>query len=61
MLRFILKVKRRDEISGYYGENIYTIDGDVVELEKCLKKGGYGECGYESHELVGIEVINDSY
>jgi len=57
MLRFILKAKRRDDISGYCGETFYTIDGDLVSLEAVLKKGGFGENGYEAHELVGVEII----
>jgi hypothetical protein len=57
MLRFILKHKTRNEISGYSGEHFFTIDGDIVKLEECLKRGGSGEYGYECNELVGVEII----
>lgn len=57
MLRFIMKRKTKDGISGYEGEHFFTIDGDVVKVEEYLKKGGYGEGCYEIYELVGVEII----
>jgi len=45
-------------ISGYEGESFYTIDGDILKLEQNLKKGGLGDGYYESHELVGVEIIH---
>lgn len=60
MVRFILKCKFMN-CSGCEGEYMYTIDGDIVKLEKSLTSGGYGNGGYERHELVGVEVIvNDT-
>lgn len=59
MLRFILKCKIRDDIRGYCGESHYTIDGDITALEEALKRGGYGENGYECHELIGVEIIEN--
>lgn len=58
MLRFILKRKMKCGISGYEGESFYTIDGDILKLEQNLKKGGLGDGYYESHELVGVEIIH---
>ena len=58
MIRFILKVKSRNEITGYCGEHLYTIDNDLVALEAALRRGGSGEYGYEAHELIGVEVLD---
>ena len=44
-------------MSGVEGQEFYTIDQDVKELENCLTKGGHGVEEYERHELVGVEVI----
>ena len=56
MIRFIIKKSFKFD-SGYKGQEFYTIDQDVVELERCLMRGGYSESTYERHELMGIEVI----
>ena len=56
MIRFIIKKSFKFD-SGYEGQEFYTIDQDVVELERCLTRGGYSESTYERHELMGIEVI----
>lgn len=59
MLRFILKMSYKDPSTGHEGGNSYTIDGDVKELEKCLRRGGFSENGYEKHELIGVELLDD--
>ena len=56
MIRFIVKKSFR-YVSGVEGQEFYTIDQDVKELENCLTKGGHGIEEYERHELIGVEVI----
>lgn len=57
MIRFILKRKIKDGVSGYEGEDLYTIDGDLAKLEDRLKKRALGDGYYEVHELIGFEII----
>jgi len=58
MIRFLIKRKWGDNVVGGNGSCFYTIDGDITELEECLRKGGTGEYGYEIHELIGCEVVD---
>lgn len=58
MIRFILKVRHKREDSSEVQE-FYTIPLEVPELEKALKKGGYGESSFERHELVGVEIFEE--
>lgn len=57
MLRFLVKCKSADKISGYEYKSYYTIDAIVEGLEQALSKGGYGENGFEAHELIGVEIL----
>lgn len=57
MIRFIMKGQYR-EVSGLESESFYTIDGDLVEVERMLRKGGSSEDTYEHHSLVGVEVCD---
>lgn len=59
MLRFIIKVKWRDGISGAEGEYLRSFDIDVPELQDALTDGGFGENGYEMPSLVGVEVLRN--
>lgn len=59
MLRFILKKKWRDGISGAEGEYFETLDSVVPKLQEALSKGGFGESGYDMVQLVGVEVLPD--
>ena len=54
MLRFILKTKRRDSVSGYEGVSFSRVDVDVPELEEKLNAGGIGIDSYEVTILVGV-------
>lgn len=57
MLRAVFRRRMRDAISGCEVTNqIYTIKVDVPEIENELKRGGFGESGFEIIELVGMEV-----
>jgi hypothetical protein len=59
VIRFILRNQRRDEYSRATVDCLFTIDGDVVALEQALRRGGYGESGYDLTSLVGVEVLDD--
>lgn len=59
MLRFIIKTKWRDGISGAEGEYFKTLDIVVPKLQDELCKGGFGESGYDMVQLVGVEVLPD--
>ena len=55
MLRFIVKNEFLDSTTQQYSEGYTTLDIDVPELEELLKRGGYGNGGYEQHTLIGID------
>ena len=57
MIRFLMKVKRKFPGSGLEAQEFYSIDGDIIQLESCLNKGGHSEDSYEHHELIGVEVV----
>jgi hypothetical protein len=57
MLRFIVSRNWKDSVSGAECQNFITIDGDITELEKLLRSGGYGENGYEYYHLIGVEIL----
>lgn len=50
----------RDAVSGYQGESVYTLDFEEYRLEAELKRGGFGESGFEAVELVGVEYIREA-
>ena len=56
MLRFIM-IKRERLVSGAEREIYYTIDDNLSDVEKALTAGGTSESEYETHALVGIEVL----
>jgi len=56
MLRFILKNTYSCELTGDSGEILKTIDIDLPLLEEELKKGGFGENGFDKTELIGVEI-----
>lgn len=60
MIRFILRTKKRDAVSGYEGEALRTLDVEVPQLEQELSVGGYGEMGYHRCILIGVELLLDS-
>ena len=57
MLRFILERHEQNHNFGIDYRDYYTLDIDIPELETALKRGGSGEMGFESHRLIGIEVV----
>lgn len=59
MLRAILRRRMRDAISGCEHESLFTMDLEIPELEEQLRKGGFGESGYEVIELVGMEALTE--
>ncbi len=59
MLRAVLRRRMRDAYSGCEVTNqIYTIDFIEPRIEAELRRGGYGESGFEVIELVGVEAID---
>ncbi len=60
MLRAILKRRIKDLHSGFEGEQVYTLDFDAEALEKELRRGGFGESGYEAIDVIGIEHIREA-
>jgi hypothetical protein len=56
MIRFIIKMRRKDRCSGLEFEHLYTMDREIPELEDTLNLGGIGEDCYEIHEVIGVEV-----
>ena len=59
MIRFIIRRKIGDNISGYRTESLETVDINVPELEQILIGGGSGESGFDIRELFGIEIIKE--
>ena len=57
MIRFILRSRWVDMNLGFDKTDTFTIDGDLVELERRLRSGGRGPMGFDFCELVGVEVI----
>lgn len=60
MLRFIIKTQYTDLHSGLARTAYFTTDVDVPEIEAVLTSGGVGESGTESHELVGVEILQNA-
>jgi hypothetical protein len=60
VIRFIIKTKWRDGHSGAEGECFKTLDLDVPALQDALTIGGYGECGYEMAQLIGVETLKET-
>ena len=57
MLRAIFRRRMRDAISGCQVDNqLFSIRVDAPAIEAELRRGGFGESGYEVIELVGMEV-----
>jgi hypothetical protein len=47
----------RDAVSGCQIDNqLFSIRVDVPAIENELRRGGFGESGFESVELVGVEI-----
>lgn len=58
MLRFIIRREVFCAIDGRKQSDHFTTT-DVNELERSMRRGGYGESGYEFCELIGCEVIDE--
>ena len=56
MIRFIIRRKWRDSISGAETDSFETLQSEAPELERILCGGGCGEGGFDIRELVGAEV-----
>ena len=58
MIRFIVERHHADHNVGFERRDIITLDKDLPDLEAMLRKGGYGEMGFDSWRLLGAEVID---
>lgn len=57
MLRAIFRRSMRDAVSGCEIKNqVFSFRVNVPSIENELRRGGFGEAGYEVIELIGIEV-----
>lgn len=57
MIRFILKRKHRDNISGAEWTEMETFESHFSPLQAALQRGGMGQDGYDLTELVGVEIV----
>lgn len=57
MLRFILRLQKKDAYSGLETNELFTLDAIVPEVEFHLTRGGIGESGYEHVSIEDIEVL----
>lgn len=57
MIRFIIKCHESDFNSGLDRQNYVTLDLDIPVLEEILQRGGRGEMGFESWQLMGAEIV----
>lgn len=57
MIRFIIKRRSYDSHVDMRTEAIYTVDAEAPELEAALSSGGFGNAGFEVHELMGVELM----
>jgi len=59
MIRFLMKRRMSDHNENLDRSCFFTIDGDLVELERQLRLSGRGPMGFDYCELVGVELIDD--
>lgn len=57
MIRFIIKRKLNDRMSGLQSEGLETFDAECPELERVLLGGGTGQEQYDYRELLGVEIL----
>ena len=58
MIRFIVKCHECDFNSGLNWENILTLDMAFPELGEMLNRGERGEMGFETWQLIGVELLD---
>lgn len=57
MIRFVVQCHEFDFNCGMERKTIHTVDREIPELEEMLSRGGRGEMGFESWQLLGAELI----
>lgn len=57
MLRIVIQRHEFDFNSGMERKDLITRDVELPEIEDLLTSGGRGPQGFESFQLVGIEVL----
>lgn len=60
MIRLIVECHEACFNTGRERKDYVTIDVELPELERLLKKGGRGEIGFESWRLLGAELLTDN-
>lgn len=58
MIRFIVERHEMDYEAGFERRDFRTLDIDLPQLEKLLRRGGRYHGGYESWRLLGVEIID---
>jgi len=56
MIRFIVKCERKN-IDSPVITTLHSIDVDVPEIERVLRRGGYDQRSYEYWKLEGVELL----
>lgn len=59
MIRLVVQSHEHDFNSGMERKDFHTIVVDIPELEAMLNRGGKGEMGFESWQLLGAEIIHE--
>lgn len=57
MIRFIVQRDEKDPHSGLEQRSFVTIDASVPALEHQLRAGGRSESGFESYQLIGVQLL----
>jgi len=59
MVRFILRHTRADAMCGTHSTGLYTLTAECPAIEREITRGGFGEYGWETVDVVGAEVALD--
>ena len=57
MIRFVVERHEMQHSQGIDWRDYVTVDVDLPELEALLKRGGFGENGFEAWRLLGAEIL----
>jgi hypothetical protein len=60
MIRFIVRRHHVLYAAGIDDRTYMTLDLGVPELERILNQGGSGEGGFESWDLLGVEILDEA-
>lgn len=60
MIRLIIQSHEFCGNTGLEHKALHTIDVELPELEAMMRRGGRGESGFESWQLIGAEVREEA-